>query len=64
MDATIIITNGDPLELPTDVLQAYIQGKRIDLANKQTLLAEKYREKYRQLGLIPTAANDRRDDRR
>ncbi len=58
MDATIIITNGDPLELPTDVLQAYITGKRIDLANKQTLLADKYREKYRQLGLIPTAAAD------
>ncbi len=58
MDATIIITNGDPLELPTDVMQAYINGKRIDLANKQTLLAEKYREKYRQLGLIPTAAAD------
>lgn len=65
MNATIIITNGDPLELPTDVMQAYISGKRIDLANKQTLLAEKYREKYRQLGLIPTAAEaaGRREDR-
>ena len=46
-------------------MQAYITGKRIDLADKQTLLAEKYREKYRQLGLIPTAAEAtiRRDNR-
>lgn len=50
--ATIIITSGDPLEITTDVEMAFIDGRRTDLSNKQTDLAEKYREKYRQLGLI------------
>ncbi len=49
--ATLIVTDGDPLELETRVLHAFIDGRRIDLANKQTALAEKYRERYRQLGL-------------
>ncbi len=47
-DATIIITRGDPLDVRTDVIGAYIQGRPIDLSNKQTILAERYREKYRQ----------------
>ncbi|MGH7132430.1 MAG: amidohydrolase family protein [Phycisphaerales bacterium] len=47
-DATIIITDGDPLEVSTVVSQAFIQGRAIDLGNKQSALAEKYREKYRQ----------------
>lgn len=51
--ATLIITDGDPLEIETNVQMAFINGRRIDLSNKQTELAEKYREKYRQLDLIP-----------
>jgi len=47
-DATIIITRGDPLDVRTQVIGAYIQGRPIDLSNKQTILAERYREKYRQ----------------
>ncbi|PHQ82831.1 MAG: hypothetical protein COB69_00640 [Phycisphaera sp.] len=50
-DATIIITNGSPLEMTTNPVMAFIQGKEINLDNKQSELAEKYREKYRQLGL-------------
>lgn len=50
--ATLIITDGDPLEITTNVELAFIEGRAIDLDNKQTALAEKYREKYRQLGLI------------
>lgn len=50
--ATLIITDGDPLEVMTNVEMAFIDGRAIDLGNKQTALAEKYREKYRQLGLI------------
>jgi imidazolonepropionase-like amidohydrolase len=50
--ATLLITTADPLEVRTHVLHAFIDGKDIDLTNKQTALAEKYREKYRQLGLI------------
>ncbi len=48
-DATLIITNGDPLELSSSVEQAFIQGKKVDLRDKHKLLYEKYREKYRQL---------------
>ena len=51
-NATLIVTDGDPLEITTNVELAFIEGRAIDLGNKQTALAEKYREKYRQLGLI------------
>lgn len=46
--ATLIVTDGNPLELTTRIDMAFIQGKRIDLSNKQTELEKKYREKYRQ----------------
>jgi imidazolonepropionase-like amidohydrolase len=46
-DATLLVTDGDPLEIPTRVLAAYVEGKEIDLSNKQLRLYEKYREKYR-----------------
>ncbi len=49
-DATLFIADGDPLEVTTIVEAAFIQGRQLDLSNKQTHLAEKYREKYRQLG--------------
>lgn len=48
--ATLIVTDGNPLELTTRVEIAFIHGKRIDLSNKQTELNKKYREKYRQEG--------------
>lgn len=48
-DATILVTDGDPLELTTRIHHAFVQGREIDLRNKQTELARKYREKYRQL---------------
>lgn len=50
--ATLIITDGDPLEITTDTLVAYIDGRRIDLGSRHKTLNEKYREKYRQLGII------------
>lgn len=50
--ATIILTDGDPLEITTNVERAWIDGREIDLRNKQTDLRDKYREKYRQLGII------------
>lgn len=52
-DATLIVTTGNPMEMATQVRRAFIDGRTIDLTNKQTELADKYREKYRQLGLIP-----------
>ncbi len=48
--ATLIITDGDPLEMTTTVEHAFIQGREVDLSNKQTKLDEKYREKYRRSG--------------
>ncbi len=55
---TIIITDGDPLQITSRVHHAFIDGREIDLSNKQTKLAEKYREKYRQLGLTPNQSNE------
>ena len=51
--ATLILTDGNPLEMATHVERAWIDGREIDLRNKQTELRDKYREKYRQLGLLP-----------
>lgn len=46
--ATLMVTTGNILEITTNVERAYIDGRQIDLSNKQTKLADKYREKYRQ----------------
>lgn len=46
--ATLIVTDGDPLEIPTQVEQAYIDGARIDLSNRHIRLYEKYQKKYEQ----------------
>lgn len=51
-DATLIVTNGDPLEITTRVELEFIQGKKIDLRSRHTILYDKYREKYRQLGIL------------
>jgi imidazolonepropionase-like amidohydrolase len=51
MDATLIVTNGDILEIPTHVELEFMRGRRIDLSDKQKLLWLKYQEKYRQLGI-------------
>ncbi len=47
-DATLIVTTGDPLETPTQVEQAYIQGRKIELTSRHTRLWEKYKQKYQQ----------------
>jgi imidazolonepropionase-like amidohydrolase len=48
-DATLIVTSGDPLETPTQVTRAFLQGRAVDLSNRQKRLWEKYQEKYRRL---------------
>ena len=45
--ATIIVTSGDPLDFPTKIEVAYIDGRKVDLSNRQTRLRDKYREKYK-----------------
>jgi imidazolonepropionase-like amidohydrolase len=51
-DATLFISNGDPLEIRTNVLQAYIQGRKVDMNDRHKTLYHKYQEKYRQLGIL------------
>ena len=46
-DATIIVTDGNPLETQTHVLQAFVQGRAVDLSNRHETLWKKYLEKYR-----------------
>lgn len=46
-DANLIISTGDILDMRTsNVTDAFIQGRKIDLNNKQKQLAERYRQKY------------------
>lgn len=48
-DATLIVTTGDPLEITTHVERAFVQGRPVDLSDRQKRLWEKYQEKYRRL---------------
>src|SRR5205823_4003470 len=51
--ATLIVTDGDPLEIPTQVELAYIDGAPVDLRSRHTQLYEKYRERLRRLQPVP-----------
>ncbi len=50
--ATLVICDGDILEVASNVEWACIDGRVIDLQNKHTQLRDKYLDKYRQMGLI------------
>jgi imidazolonepropionase-like amidohydrolase len=46
-DANIVISSGDLLDMRTsNVTDAFIQGRKIDLTDKQKLLNERYKNKY------------------
>jgi imidazolonepropionase-like amidohydrolase len=46
-DATLFISEGDALDMRTNYLtQAFIQGRTIDLDNRQRQLYRKYQTKY------------------
>ena len=46
-DANIVVSEGDILDMRTNkITQAFIQGRQVDLHNKQTQLAEKFETKY------------------
>ncbi|MBK7122636.1 MAG: amidohydrolase family protein [Chitinophagaceae bacterium] len=46
-DANIIVCEGDLFEMRTNIINhAFIQGRYVDLDNKQKQLAEKYQKKY------------------
>jgi len=46
-EATLFVCDGEAIDVTTQIEMVFIQGKEIALVNKQTALAEKYREKYR-----------------
>lgn len=51
-DATLFIATGDILDTRTTVKQCFIQGRKIDMSDRHKMLYKKYREKYRQLGIV------------
>lgn len=50
-DATLFVADGDILEMPTQVEHAFIDGRKIDLADRHKVLWQKYKEKYRRMGI-------------
>jgi len=46
---SFIVTDGDPLQTETRVLRVFIQGREVETTNRQTRLADKFRQKYEQL---------------
>ncbi|HVU65320.1 MAG TPA: amidohydrolase family protein [Phycisphaerales bacterium] len=44
--ATLIIADGDILDTTTNVTGAFLDGREVDLSNKQRVLEQRYREKY------------------
>jgi len=49
LDATLFIADGNILETETQVEQAFVQGRRVDLDNRHHQLYRKYSAKYDQL---------------
>jgi len=45
-DASLIVTDGNPLEIRTNVLSAYLQGREVDLSNRQKRLYKKYQPPF------------------
>ena len=51
-DATFFIADSEPLTQTTNPIKAFIQGRELDLSDRQKDLWEKYKEKYRRLGRL------------
>lgn len=47
--ATLLITTGTPIDTKSDILQAYIQGRELDMNDIQKHFFEKYMTKLRQM---------------
>ena len=52
-DATLFLSNGDILDIRSNVEQAYIMGKKIDMSDRHKMLNKKYTQKYIQKGILP-----------
>ena len=51
-DATFFISDTEPMLLETNPIKAYIKGREIDLSDRQKMLWEKYKEKYKRMGKL------------
>jgi imidazolonepropionase-like amidohydrolase len=47
-EATLVITTGTPLDMTTNIIQSYIQGREIDMNDMQKQFFKKYLEKINQ----------------
>ena len=47
-EATLIITTGTPLDMTSNIIQSYIQGREIDMNDMQKQFFKKYLEKINQ----------------
>ena len=45
-DATLFVSDGEALDTPTQILQAWISGRKVDLNDRHKTLYEKYKQKY------------------
>jgi imidazolonepropionase-like amidohydrolase len=43
-DADLVLWDGDPLEVTTFADAVFVQGERIDMRSRQTLLRDRYRD--------------------
>ncbi|MEX0938239.1 MAG: amidohydrolase family protein [Pirellulales bacterium] len=50
-DATLFVSDGPVLDIPSHVERAYIQGREVDLSDRHKRLWEKYKERYQRLGI-------------
>ena len=57
-DATLIVTDGNPLEITSHVRRAWIGGRAVQLTSRHTRLYDKYRQKYRQQAAEQEAAEE------
>ena len=51
-DATLFIADGDILDVRTQVNMAFIFGRNVDLSDRHKTLYSKYRNKYKQKGIL------------
>jgi len=62
-DANLIVTTGDPIEITSNVVMAWIEGQPVDLGTRHTELYDKYRNRPRTDGketqLQPSPASGR-----
>ena len=56
-DATLFVSDGDILDVESHVEKAWVQGRAVDLNDKQKVLWAKYREKYHRLGMDRVAGS-------